>query len=153
MNTLNRRDLLKRGLAACAATTLLSAGLVRADWPKAAYAQKDMPDAIKGLFGDRPVTSSDLVEIKAPDIAENGSVVPITISTGLKQVKSVSIFVEKNPNPLVARFNMGSNQRGKIATRIKIADTSNVLAVVETDDGLYASRRLVKVTIGGCGGG
>jgi len=127
-------------------------GLVHADWPKLAYQQKSQSDAMDKLYGGHLAQESDRISLKAPEIAENGAVVPIKINTDLENVKSISVFVEKNPNPLAARFNMGASQKGKIATRIKIAEKSNVTAIVETDSGLYKKTHFIKVTKGGCGG-
>jgi len=149
---ISRRKLLQSSLAMGALTTAMFTGLVRADWPKLAYQQKSQKDAMAKLFGDRQAENSSHVILKAPELAENGAVVPIKINTDLPNVKSISIFVEENPNPLAARFNMGATQKGKIATRIKLSKKSNVTAVVETDSGLYQATHFIKVTRGGCGG-
>ena len=152
MKTISRRQILQAGLSLGAIGSAMFAGLVHADWPKLAYEQKSLGGAMTQLFGDRSVEDSSHVSLKAPELAENGAVVPIKINTDLPNVKSISIFVENNPNPLAARFNMGATQKGKIATRIKIAKQSNVTAVVEIDNGLFKKTHFIKVTRGGCGG-
>lgn len=150
--TISRRKLIKTGLALSAVTTAMFTGLASAEWPKLAYQQKSQQDAMSKLYGDKAVQDSSQIKLKAPELAENGAVVPIRVETGMPNVKSISIFVEKNPNPLAARFNMGSSQQGKVATRIKLAKESNVTAVVETDHGVFKTSKHIKVTRGGCGG-
>jgi len=150
--SISRRKILQAGISLSAISAAMFTGLVRADWPALAYQQKSQQDAMSQLFGQRQVEDSKQVTLKAPELAENGAVVPIKVNTDLPHVKSISIFVENNPNPLAARFNMGPTQKGKIATRIKIAKQSKVTAVVETDSGLYKKTHFIKVTRGGCGG-
>jgi len=92
------------------------------------------------------------VKIKAPDIAENGAVVPITVSSTLPDIESISIIAAKNPSPLAASFQLSSMSEGYVSTRIKMGKTSNVIAVVKSGGKLYSATQEVKVTIGGCGG-
>jgi sulfur-oxidizing protein SoxY len=87
-----------------------------------------------------------------PEIAENGAVVPVTVSTTLADVESISIVVKNNPRPLVASFEIPAGTLPDVSSRIKMGETSDVTAVVKTADGLYSTSRQVKVTIGGCGG-
>jgi sulfur-oxidizing protein SoxY len=104
------------------------------------------------LFGDLPIEDSDAISFRAPDIAENGAVVPVTISTEIEGVKQICIIVDKNPNPLSAIFNLSEHSMADISTRIKIGDSSMVHAMVKTSDRVYRASKEVKVTIGGCGG-
>jgi len=150
--TISRRQLIQAGITVGAMTGVMFSGLVKADWPTAAYQQKDQKHAMEKLFGDKLAKESDKISLRAPELAENGAVVPVNIKTELPNVKSISIFVENNPNPLAARFNMVKNQQGKVSTRIKLAKQSQVTAIVETDQGLFMKSQLVKVTRGGCGG-
>jgi len=150
--TISRRNLLQAGVTLSAVSVAVFSGLVHADWPQIAYAQKSQNDAMDKLLGNHSAEESNLISLKIPEIAENGAVVPVNIQTELSDVKSVSIFVENNPNPLAARFNLGPSQQGKISTRIKLAKETNVTAVVETEKGLFRKTRFVKVTLGGCGG-
>ena len=131
---------------------LLSPRLVLAAWPKAAFEAKSVGEALKDLLGSDQTTASDAITVKAPDIAENGAVVPVTISTTLPDVESISIVAEKNGTPLTSSFILGKTTEGYISTRIKMGKTSKVIAVVKAGGKLYSASKEVKVTIGGCGG-
>ncbi len=147
-----RRSFIK-GLVAIGALLALPAtvlaALVR---PSAAFDSKELDASIKSLFGDLPVEASDRVNLKAPEIAENGAVVPITISTDIEGVESISVIIENNPNPLSANFNLTDAVEAKIATRVKMGQSSPVRALVKANGKVYYSTKEVKVTIGGCGG-
>ena len=151
-----RRIFLRGSMAASAVGVAVGAGLlapqaVLAAWPKAAFEAKQVDQAIDGLMGSASTEASERIAIKAPDIAENGAVVPITISTDMA-AESIAIIAEKNPSPLAAAFNMGPGAQGYVSTRIKMGQTGDVVAVVKAGGQLYAARKGVKVTIGGCGG-
>ena len=154
---MQRRTFLQGGLATGTVAVALGAGLlsprtVLAAWPKAAFDSKSVADSLNSLMGTDTSTPSTDISIKAPDIAENGAVVPVTIKTGLGNIESVSILVEKNGQPLAANFLLGSNAKGFVSSRIKMGKTSNVIAVVKSGGKAYSARKEVKVTIGGCGG-
>ena len=154
---MKRRVFLKGTLASSAVAVAVGTGLlsprqVLAAWPKSAFEAKSVSDALNGMFGSDLAPASDAIKVEAPDIAENGAVVPVTIETSLKNVESISIIAEKNQTPLVASFNMTPRTEGYISTRIKMGQTSNVIAVVKAGGKLYSARKEVKVTIGGCGG-
>ena len=153
---MNRRTLLKRTLAVSAVGVAASAGLlapgqVLAAYPKAAFEATDAGAALSGAMGSGSYADSGDIKIKAPDIAENGSVVPVTISTGMSDVESIGLLVESNNSPLVGTFNLNGSQ-GFVSTRIKMGKTGNVVAVVKAGGKLYGAKKEVKVTIGGCGG-
>ena len=153
---MQRRTLLKSTLAASAVGIAASAGLltpgqVLAAYPKAAFEAKDANAALSAAVGSGNYEHSDDIKIKAPDIAENGSVVPVTISSTLAGVESISLLSESNNTPMVASFNLNGSQ-AYVSTRIKMGKTGNVLAVVKSGGKLYANAKEVKVTIGGCGG-
>ncbi|MBT4862621.1 MAG: thiosulfate oxidation carrier protein SoxY [Gammaproteobacteria bacterium] len=153
---MNRRTLLKRTLAVSAVSVAASAGLLApgqalAAYPTAAFEAKDSAAALSAALGSGSFEHSDDIKIKAPDIAENGSVVPVTISSTLAGVESISLLSESNNSPMVASFNLNGSQ-AFVSTRIKMGKTGNVLAVVKSGGKLYANRKEVKVTIGGCGG-
>jgi sulfur-oxidizing protein SoxY len=152
-----RRVLLKSTLAAGATGIAISAGLltpkaVLAAWPKAAFEAKDANAALEAALGSSASTESGDIKMKAPDIAENGAVVPITVTSDIDGSESISIVVKENGTPLAASFNMGPDTAAFVSTRIKMAKTSDVTAVVKAGGKLYSASKNVKVTIGGCGG-
>jgi sulfur-oxidizing protein SoxY len=120
-------------------------------YPDEAFKLKNEADAIKALYG-RTAEPSDKVKLDAPEIAENGGVVPISVTTTLDKVTSISFFVAENPNALAASYKIPDGTIPGIANRLKMAKTSNVTAIVEADGKLYSATKEVKVTVGGCGG-
>ena len=122
-----------------------------AQWPTDAFAQKSEADAIKSLFG-KTAEKSDQVLLDAPAIAENGAVVPITISTKLPDVTSMALLVTENPLTLAAMYKIPPGTTASVGNRVKMAKTSNVVAVIEAGGKLYTASKEVKVTVGGCGG-
>jgi sulfur-oxidizing protein SoxY len=120
-------------------------------YPEDAFSQKSSDDAIKSLFV-KSAEASDKVKLDAPEIAENGAVVPIAVSTTLAGVSSISILVADNPNALAASYKIPEGTLPTVANRLKMAKTSNVIAVVEAGGKLYSATKEVKVTVGGCGG-
>jgi len=154
---MKRRSFLKGTLAGSTIAVAAGAGLlapsqVLAAWPKSAFEAKDVPAAIKGIVGTDTTKPSGDIKIKAPDIAENGAVVPVSIETGMSGVDSIAILVAKNGTPLTANFKLGKNALGYVSTRIKMGKTSDVIAVVKAGSNVYSAKKEVKVTIGGCGG-
>jgi len=153
---MNRRTLLKRTLAVgtvgvAASAGLLAPGQVLAAYPKGAFEAKDAAGALSGVMGGGNYTESADIKIKAPDIAENGSVVPVTVSTGMSGVESIALLVDGNNTPLVGSFELNGSEPF-VSTRIKMGKTSNVVAVVKANGKMMAAKKEVKVTIGGCGG-
>jgi sulfur-oxidizing protein SoxY len=150
---ITRRDTLKHSavVAGLLATTGLFPRLAFA-WNKNAFEAKSIADAAKAYGGAAPAESKD-VTLTAPDIAENGAVVPLAVATTLPNVKHLLLLVEKNPNALVAKFDVLPEADASFATRAKMGQTSDVYAVAITNDGkaLFAKKE-VKVTLGGCGG-
>jgi sulfur-oxidizing protein SoxY len=120
-------------------------------YPEDAFKQKSEADAIKSLYG-KTAEPSDKVKLDAPEIAENGSVVPISVSTTLADVTSISFLVSENPNALAASYKIPAGTVPSVANRLKMAKTSNVIAIVEAGGKLYSATKEVKVTVGGCGG-
>jgi len=155
---MKRRIFLKGTLAGSAVALAAGAGLlsprqVLAAWPKSAFEAKTVSKAMKGIAGTDTAAGSTNIVIKAPDIAENGAVVPVKIdATKVSGVKSIALIAENNPTPLVANFKMGKSTHAYVSTRIKMGKTSNVIAVVSAAGGVTSARKEVKVTIGGCGG-
>jgi sulfur-oxidizing protein SoxY len=120
-------------------------------YPEEAFKQKSDADAIKALYG-KTAEPSDKVKLDAPEIAENGGVVPITVSSSLADVTSISILVAENPNALAASYKIPAGTLPSLANRLKMAKTTNVIAIVEAGGKLYSATKEVKVTVGGCGG-
>ncbi len=152
-----RRVFLKGSLAASAAGLAVGAGLLSprtvlaADWPQSAFDTEGMDNAMDELFGSHDVADSGDISVKAPDIAENGAVVPVTIESSIAGTNKIAIMVASNPTPLVASFDlMGANPF--VSTRIRMGSTDNVTGVVQAGGKLYKAGKEVKVTIGGCGG-
>jgi sulfur-oxidizing protein SoxY len=149
-----RREAMSR--AAAVAGMMAAAGMLpgsaQAAWSQAAFEAKSMAEAIKALGGSAPAESKD-VSLTAPDIAENGAVVPLGCACALPGVKRLLLLVEKNPSALSAVFDIGDAVEANVATRVKMGQSSNVYAVAMMGDGkvLYALKE-VKVTLGGCGG-
>jgi sulfur-oxidizing protein SoxY len=131
---------------------LLAPRISLAAWSKEAFEATDVNSALSGLFGSSDLTGSDNIKIKAPDIAENGAVVPISVTTDISGASSISIIAEKNAQPLAASFDLGPGTEGYVSTRIKMGKTASVIAVVKADGKLFSTGKEVKVTIGGCGG-
>jgi len=120
-------------------------------YPEDAFKAKSDADAIKSLYG-KTAEPSDKVKLDAPEIAENGSVVPISVTTTLANVTSISFLVSENPNALAASYKIPAGTLPSVANRLKMAKTSNVIAIVEAGGKLYSATKEVKVTVGGCGG-
>ena len=149
---MKRRTLLKTGLVAgLAASTGLIPGRVLAAYPKSVFDNNDEKAAMTALLGGSDYAESGEIKIKAPEIAENGAVVPVQVSSTMSDIESISIVVSANPNPVTASFNLHGSE-GFVSTRIKMGKTSNVIAIVKAGGSLHATSQEIKVTIGGCGG-
>ena len=146
---LQRRALI-RSLFTAAAVMAVPRWLL-ASRPDAAFDADNSASVVDDLF-EGPITESDQITLKVPDIAENGAVVPVTVSTGLTDVESISVLVENNPTPLVAMFELSPQSVPEISVRIKMGESSKVQTVVKAGGKLYSASKEVKVTIGGCGG-
>nr|WP_211187419.1 thiosulfate oxidation carrier protein SoxY [Achromobacter sp. Bel] len=124
---------------------------VQADWNKQAFDAKSMQDVIKAMGGGEAVPS-DQITLLAPDIAENGAVVPVGAVSKLPNTEQISILVTKNPNALAASFTLPAGTEPEVATRVKMGQTSDVYALVKADGKYYTAHKEIKVTLGGCGG-
>jgi sulfur-oxidizing protein SoxY len=150
---MDRRSILK------AAGTISTAAAALAAFPRAvfaAYSEKafknpKVEDSLNELFGGNATTPSGDVKLKAPDIAENGAVVPIEVSTSLKADK-IAFMVKENPNPLAIVADIPAGTEAMVKTRVRMGKTTQVTAVVSSNGKLYTASKEVKVTIGGCGG-
>lgn len=146
---MNRRTALKftTALAACLLFPLRAIGA----WNKEAFQSKTAADALRGL-GVGASTESKDIAIDAPQIAENGAVVPIDITSNLPNTKSISVVIEKNPFPLAARFEFGEGALPYVKVNVKMGESSFVRVLAEAGGRFYSASKEVKVTIGGCGG-
>ena len=135
-------------------TLMASAGLITEaqaeEWNKAAFEGKSLDEVFKALGTSTPEKSS-LISMNAPDIAENGAVVPVSISSNLK-AQQIAILVEKNPSTLAAQFFIPAGTESFVSTRIKMAQTSNVFGLVKADGKWLMTSKEIKVPLGGCGG-
>lgn len=147
----NRRNFLKTTVIA-GVYGLLNSATVHAKWLEGLFSSSTLEDSLSYSFKTEEIALSDDIELKLPTIAENGAVVPITVTSTLENVEQVYIFVEQNPIPLVAVFDLSPDVDAFVSARIKMAKTSDVIAVVKAQSTLYKAQQLVKVTIGGCGG-
>ncbi len=149
---MNRRNFLGLGLGVAAVAMVpaqLSAIDFRSTKPKAWTATK-VDEAIKAVYGTSATTKGK-VKLKAPDIAENGAVIPVTVSSKLAG-KTVAVFQDANPEATVAVFTVPEGGILDYSIRIKMMKTGTVTAIVEADGKLYSASKVVKVTKGGCGG-
>ena len=155
MNLL-RRKFIKTATFVGAAVTVGTGVLVpqRAigAYMKAAFEAKDVNGALSAAMGSDQHTASDSIKLKAPDIAENGAVVPVTVEASMGNVDAISIIAASNASPLTSTYQLSAACEPFISTRIKMGKTADVIAVVKADGKLYSATKEVKVTIGGCGG-
>jgi sulfur-oxidizing protein SoxY len=138
--------------AATIGTGLLAPGRAFAAYVSAAFDANDVSTALKAALGSDAHTPSDQIKVKAPDIAENGAVVPVAVSSTLPNVESITIIATNNPSPLTSTYMLTSDAVPYVSTRIKLGKTSDIIVVVKSDGKLYSASKEVKVTIGGCGG-
>jgi sulfur-oxidizing protein SoxY len=155
---MNRRKVLKTGGGVTLLTLVAAAGWLKpgeglaADWNKAAFDTKTMDETMKALGGSTPAQSKDITFFSTPDIAENGAVVPVGVTSAIPKTESIAILVEKNPNMLTASFDLPAGTEPSISTRVKMGQSSNVYALVKADGKYYVASKEIKVTLGGCGG-
>ena len=152
-----RRDVLRAGGGASLFAVLAAAGMLRpgaalaADWNQKAFEAKNVKDALDALGAGNPASSNDIVMI-APEIAENGAVVPIAATSKIPGTESITILIAKNPTALAASFDIPSGTEAAVSTRVKLAQTTDVHILVKAQGKYYMTKKEVKVTIGGCGG-
>ena len=121
-------------------------------WNKSAFEAKTMDEAVKAMGGAAPAQSKDIAFVSTPDIAENGAVVPVGVTSAIPKTESIAILIEKNPNMLAASFDIPAGTDPSISTRVKMGQSSNVYALVKADGKYYVASKEIKVTLGGCGG-
>lgn len=151
---MQRRLLLKGLLGFTTLATAITAmpRIALAKWSEKAFDNASVDGALNELYGTADATADDTITLKVPEIAENGAVVPVTVKSKLDNVTSISIFADKNPQPLAASFTLPEGTAADVSVRIRLGETQTVKAVVEAGGKLYTKQQEVKVTIGGCGG-
>lgn len=152
------RRLVLRGAGSIGAVyALMAAGLLKptaayaADWNKAAFESKDTAAALKALGAGTPAENKDL-QLKVPDIAENGAVVPVDVVCNIPNTTMIAILVDKNPTALTSQYSFANGALAEVSARIKMGQTSLVRAVAKAGDKFYVAQKECKVTVGGCGG-
>jgi len=150
---MDRRSILKAAgtISAAAAAVAAFPRAVFAAYSEKAFKNPKVEDSLNELFGGNATTPCGDVKLKAPDIAENGAVVPIEVSTSLKADK-IAFMVKENPNPLAIVADIPAGTEAMVKTRVRMGKTTQVTAVVSSNGKLYTASKEVKVTIGGCGG-
>lgn len=139
------------GTGALAAVGLVAPSAASAaPWNKPGFEAKAANDAVKNLGATNLIESKDIV-ITAPDIAENGAVVPVAVTSKIPNTQQISLIAEKNPFPLAASIDVMPGSEGYVSLRIKMAQTSDVRAVVKADGRFYTAAKEIKITVGGCG--
>ena len=156
MSNIKRRTFLKGSMAVSAVGIAAAAGLlspirVLAAWPADAFTSRNHETALKAITGTSALPPGD-IEISAPEIAENGAMVSVTIESGMPDVSEIALLVVKNGQPLAATFLMGASAQPMVSIRVKMAETSDVVAAVKSGGAWFGASREVKVTLGGCGG-
>jgi sulfur-oxidizing protein SoxY len=153
-----RRDVLKTGGGLTLLSLVAAAGwhvpgdARAADWNKAAFETKTLDETVKAIGGNASTPSKDITFFATPDIAENGAVVPIGVTSSIPKTESIAILIEKNPNMVAAMFDIPQGTDPSISTRVKMGQSSNVYALVKADGKYFVASKEIKVTLGGCGG-
>ncbi len=147
-----RRDTLKY----LASGSLILSGLLKplsvlAKWNQPAFDATDFNTAINNYFPNQQIQESDQITISVHPVVENGAVVPVKIKTDLAKPESITIFVDKNPTPLIANFDLFPGCLGFVSTRIKMEQPSNIIIIVKADSKFYKTKTFVEVQEGGCG--
>ena len=147
---MRRRNIVKLLLSLPLTGTLLKSAIAWADWNSEAFSAVKSDVALEKLFPGMSIADSDQITIGVHDLVENGAVVPVKINSDLPDVSSISIVVEKNPNPLIAHFELSPRCRAFVATRIKVGAPSELVAIVKSKGQLYKTSKYVEVVEGGC---
>ncbi|MES2946328.1 MAG: thiosulfate oxidation carrier protein SoxY [Pseudomonadota bacterium] len=156
---MERRDFLTDSSGAGALVLFAASGLplVQAHaqnvpgWNKAAFEAKSLADVARTLGAASPPAESRDVLLQAPEIADNGSVVRVSAQSTINNTTQICFVVDKNPSALAAVFDIPAGTESSVSTNLKMAQSSNVYALVKADGKYFFAVREVKVTLGGCG--
>jgi sulfur-oxidizing protein SoxY len=156
MTNTRRRVFLKATLAAGTAAVAVQAGLLApgrllAAWPADAFTAREYESSLQAALGTTSLPPGD-IQIHAPEIAENGAMVAVTVESAMPEVTEMALFVVRNGQPMTAKFVLGPDTLPTFSVRVKMAETSDVVAAVKSGGAWYGTAREVKVTLGGCGG-
>jgi sulfur-oxidizing protein SoxY len=151
----NRRAFIKKSIALSGYSIIATGGLLAspeasAEWLDETTSTQILQQTLKRLFKDQKIIESDQIDIQIPKTAENGATVPITVTSSHRNVESIAILIEKNPIPLAAKFELFPDMEPFVSARLKIAESSAVAVIVETNEGFFTASKKVIVTPGGC---
>lgn len=151
----NRRGFIKKAVALGSYSIVSVGGLLispeaTAEWLTETTSTDILQQTLKRLFKDQQIIESDEIDIRISKMAENGADVPITVTSSLNNVESIAILIEKNPIPLAAKFELSPDLEPFVSARLKIAESSAVAVIVETNEGFYTASKKVIVNPGGC---
>ncbi|MFP4648997.1 MAG: thiosulfate oxidation carrier protein SoxY [Halorhodospira sp.] len=152
-----RRNLLRGALALGGLSTAVGLGVLApsralAKWREQAIMTTSLEEGLNDILDSSEYEESDQISIDAPEVAENGETVPVTVESSLPNVESITLYVPENNAPISAVFELGERSRPRISQRIQMADTSEVVAIAKSEGKLYGASQKVRVTVGGCGG-
>ncbi len=145
-----RRNILRGTVSTTVLSVAVAAGIMRPRQAEAAVTTGGVTEILQALQANNP-TPSSAIQIHAPDIAENGASVFIDFQCALPDVDSLVVFVDRNPQPLIAAFQIAPEVVPALQMRIKIAQTANVWVIARSAGRFYRAAKPVKVTVGGCG--
>jgi len=154
---MKRRSFIKTAIVASATGAAVTGGLIKPEIVMAASHEKDFTKAksaeeVMEMMGATDASESDMIKIKAPEIAENGAVVPVGITSNIEGTSEIVALISNNPIPYAARYTVGAKSKAAVKSRFKMAKTTDVVAVVKAGDKFYMAKSNIKVTKGGCGG-
>jgi sulfur-oxidizing protein SoxY len=149
----NRRKFLKTSVTlSVASLNLFESQSAKAEWLAADFTPGSFDATMKQLLNGKPIVETDKIDLTIPEIAENGALVPVTVSSNLRDIRRIALVVEQNPVPLAIETELMPELELFMSARLKLASTSFVFALAEADKVCYSAKKKVKVTIGGCGG-
>ena len=154
---MKRRSFIKSALVASATGAAVTSGLISSNAVLAASHETDftkaksLDEALK-MMGATGAAESEMIKIKAPEIAENGAVVPVGITSEIEGTTEIVALISNNPTPYAAKYTLGAKAKAGVKSRFKMAKTTDVVAVVKANDKFYMAKSNIKVTKGGCGG-
>lgn len=151
--SISRRQFIKNIVTSSVTVALFTFSKISfGKWLITDFYHRSIEKTLQDLFPDKVIKNSRKIKLKLPKTAENGNVVPITITSSIENIDTVYIFSEKNPVPLVAKFTLDPDLEPYIGARFKMQETCDVIVIVKAGDEYFQARQKVKVTIGGCGG-